>query len=248
MPRATIFNPHPDDAEIGMGGSIIKLVNNGWKVEFVYMTDGSRGSDTIPPSELIEIRTKEAREARKLLGVREAHSFGVEDGGLPRIRADEKREIKKQISGLLRETDAVFIPSRAEAHPDHVVTHDIVWDVISKGRKKIVVGKYLVWLFPDFYRKRSDLTNLIYLVDITDEIEKKMKAVRCHDSQVRQIRCDEMAKRMNGYFSLIFRASGCAEILGIFNRNETEKKLFVDLGRPHNIARVRESWWQAVEK
>ena len=64
MASIIVFAPHPDDAELGMGGTIIKLSKQGHKVHFVDMTNGEP-----TPHGSVETRTKEWTAAAKVLGV-----------------------------------------------------------------------------------------------------------------------------------------------------------------------------------
>jgi len=63
--------PHPDDIEIGCGGTVKKLTAMGKKVYFLIATDGRYGSDVIPPEELVKVRHNEVVEGAKVLGVKE---------------------------------------------------------------------------------------------------------------------------------------------------------------------------------
>ena len=81
-----VFAPHPDDAELGAGGAIIKAVNEGLQIGIVDLTAGEMGSFGNK-----ETRLKEADEAAKLLGVKLRENLGFPDANLPFM--DEKKTI-----------------------------------------------------------------------------------------------------------------------------------------------------------
>ena len=76
----TSFGAHPDDIEIGCGGTELKLINVGYEVNHVYVTSGEAGSREIEKEKLALIREREAREAAKSLGVKKVEYLRYPDG------------------------------------------------------------------------------------------------------------------------------------------------------------------------
>ena len=70
-----IFAPHPDDETFGMGGTILKMIENSQTINIVLMTDGSKGGD-------VNIRKNEFLNATKKLGVDEVYFLNEIDGEL----------------------------------------------------------------------------------------------------------------------------------------------------------------------
>lgn len=113
------IQPHPDDNEIGMGGTIKVLSNLGCNVSYCTVSKGKGGSNDLSSQELIEIRQIELKEAGKSLGVRTFYQLDLNDAHYP----DEK-EITSQLVTVIREVkpELVFTCDpylMYEAHPTH---------------------------------------------------------------------------------------------------------------------------------
>lgn len=113
--------PHPDDIEIGAGGTAKKLVDAGKRVTYLIATDGRFGTQNpcVSPDELAEIRRREAIEAANALGVSDVRFLGFPDGGgYDTFKMTE--EIAKVICEL--NPDVVLAPDYtvpSEQHIDH---------------------------------------------------------------------------------------------------------------------------------
>jgi len=116
--------PHPDDNEVGAGGTIAKLAAKGAKVAYLGVTDG--GGGTMDPSQsaeyLAHLRRREQQAAAKLLGVEAIEWLGYRDGaGLP------PDELRRKILGVIRRVRPDFVLTvdpwlPYEAHQDHRAT------------------------------------------------------------------------------------------------------------------------------
>ncbi|MEW6228557.1 MAG: PIG-L family deacetylase [Bacillota bacterium] len=122
--RVLCVQPHPDDNELGAGGTIAMLANRGSKITYLTVTDGSAGTQdpTITPEELAKIRYDEASRAARHLGASEFLWLGLRDGDVP-----EERELVRRILGVIRKArpDAILVPDPwlpYEAHRDHRLT------------------------------------------------------------------------------------------------------------------------------
>ena len=107
-----IVAPHPDDAELGMGGSILKLKQEGLRVGVLDLTSGEptpHGSE-----EIRRLETVNATEALQL-DLRE-------NLGLPNRSLEANLESRHQLAGFIRQTRPrwLFAPYWVDAHPDHV--------------------------------------------------------------------------------------------------------------------------------
>ena len=221
--KAVCIQPHNDDCVIAIGGILQKLVRRGWDLSYVYVTDGRHGSHSVPPEELVDIRRAEAEEEMRLLGIHRFFELGVEDGSTARLRGRRLRVVEGQLASILHDSppNVVFVPSRSEMHPDHRAAHDIVLRVIHSMEKGPLIVKYLVWLFPDFYHKRSDVADQVLMVGVDEEMTGKLSAVRLHRSQLAVAAYDSMAETVNAYFAHAFKGpdrigSRFVEIVGIF--------------------------------
>ena len=193
-----VVTPHPDDAEFGVAGTVARWTNQGKKVVYVVCTNGNKGTSdpNIKPDELAEIRQKEQRAAADILGVREVVFLGNADQGL-----EDTPEFRKQIVRMIRlyrpETVVTADPYRRYIwHRDHriagQVTIDAVFpyardhlaypDLLEENLQPHKVKEMLFWASE----------NINYLSDISDTFDLKLKALRCHQSQVNSMKVSDL--------------------------------------------------------
>jgi N-acetylglucosamine malate deacetylase 1 len=197
MASFLVIGPHPDDQELGMGGTIIRLASQGHKVHVVDMTDGEptpRGS--------IETRARESAEAAKVMGVERTLL------GLKNREVVHDIPSRHKLAALIRvhRPNALFVPFPIDAHPDHVAVTRIAEDARfdAKLTKSDIPGepwhpKRVIYYFCTHLRMSFQPT---FCIDISDQIEQKMKACNCYQSQ--GLGADgglmEMVKTLNAYF------------------------------------------------
>jgi len=109
---ALVVAPHPDDAEIGMGGTIASLLAEGARVVVLDLSDGEPTPHGSP-----EVRARETAAASKTLGIVERRNLG-----LPNREIFDSVEARKLLAGVIREVrpGVLFAPYWEDAHPDHV--------------------------------------------------------------------------------------------------------------------------------
>jgi LmbE family N-acetylglucosaminyl deacetylase len=155
---------HPDDIELGCGGTICKAVQRGKQVIAVYLTKGEKSGSA-------DVRMKESINALRVLGVTEVHFESFPDTQIPdsfeTIECLEKYAVKFQ-------PNIVLTHSVNDTHQDH---RRIGWLVMSAFRN---VPKVLAFETPRV-RPAAFLPN--YFVDIDGYIGKKLAALECHKSQ-----------------------------------------------------------------
>ena len=221
--KALCFQPHNDDCAIAVGGVLQRMVRQGWEIMYVYLTDGRHGSDVIQPEKLVEVRRREAEQERGLLGIKRFFELGVEDGMVEKLNGVQRKWVNEQVESILVDSkaDLILVPSRADMHPDHRATHDLVLAVVDKVQPRPLVAKYFVWLLPDFYQKLSDVADQVLMVSVDREMPGKMAAIRAHQSQVSRGAFDSMVQVLNAYLAYAFRApaiigSRYVEVIGLF--------------------------------
>jgi LmbE family N-acetylglucosaminyl deacetylase len=221
--KALCFQPHNDDCAIAVGGVLQKMVRHEWEIMYVYLTDGRHGSDVIQPEKLVEVRRREAEQERGLLGIKRFFELGVEDGMVEKLNGVQRKWVNEQLESILVDSkaDLILVPSRADMHPDHRATHDLVLAVVDKVQPRPLVAKYFVWLLPDFYQKLSDVADQVLMVSVDREMPGKMAAIRAHQSQVSRGAFDSMVQVLNAYLAYAFRApaiigSRYVEVIGLF--------------------------------
>ena len=185
-----VFTPHPDDAESRVAGTVARWAREGKDIIYVVCTNGDKGTDdiTMKPEELVRIREQEQLAAAKLLGVREVIFLRYPDQGL-----EDTAEFRKDIVRLIREykpeTVVTIDPYRRYiVHRDHRITGQVTLDAISLYARNTPA-------YPDLFEEglhpHSVKEVLLcgtedpnYYVNITDTIDVKIAALRCHKSQV----------------------------------------------------------------
>ncbi len=227
--KATFIQPHDDDAVISIGGTLLKLLEKGWDVSYIIMTDGRHGGN-LEPDTIKDMRAKEAKNEREFLNILEFHNYNIEDGKMKDLAEHKIKTITEDIAEKIKDSDVVFIPGKAEGHPDHRKTYEIGHNAIKLAQTPIE-AHYIVWLFPLYYHNPGELENILK-VNIDSQMNKKLQAIRLHNSQVEWGRYDRMAQHVNSYFSLIYSTyrhmdAKYSEIIGIQKKN-SKYQAFLD--------------------
>ncbi|MDO5615039.1 MAG: bacillithiol biosynthesis deacetylase BshB1 [Cruoricaptor ignavus] len=224
---------HPDDVELGCGGTIAKLISEGKKVAIIDLTKGelgTRGTD--------ETRKAEAEKAMEILKVSARENLGMKDGFL-----NNSEEYQMQIVEMIRkyQPEIVFANAIDDRHPDHAKAAKLISDAcFISGLVKIKtqyngqeqqawrpkqVYHYIQWkeITPDF------------VIDISDFMDKKIEACLAYATQFYNPNSDEpMTPIATKDFleSLTYRAqnlgrlSGCAYAEGFTSEKMIALKNF----------------------
>ncbi|MEJ0073518.1 MAG: PIG-L deacetylase family protein [Candidatus Saccharibacteria bacterium] len=187
---------HPDDMEFGAAGTVAKFVAGGAKGYYLILTDASKGTAdrTIEPKQLTALRQEEQRAAAGILGLEKVFFGDYEDGALE-VTQDVKRDIVRAIREVKPEVvitmDPSFIYSAEYGfinHPDHRAAGQATLDAVYPLARDHLS-------FPELLKEGLEphktatvlLTNFEkhgFLVDITDHMETKLKALGAHASQL----------------------------------------------------------------
>ena len=172
---------HPDDIELGCGGTIAKLISEGKKVVIVDLTQGELGTRGTNFT-----RAEEAAEASKILGISKRENLKMKDGFLL-----NSEEYQMQIVKMIRkyQPEIIFANAIDDRHPDHAKAAKLVSDAcFLSGLVKIEtvfegenqkpwrpkqIFHYIQWknVEPDF------------VVDISDFMDKKIEACLAYKTQ-----------------------------------------------------------------
>jgi bacillithiol biosynthesis deacetylase BshB1 len=175
-----VVSPHPDDAELGMAGTIMKLRAEGQRVGVLDLTNGEPTPFGSP-----EIRAQETAAATKVLGL-----DWRENLGLPNRRLEPTLEARGRLAGVIRQTRPrwLFAPYWVDAHPDHVAASELVdaarfW---AKFTKTDLPGgpHYPERVYYYFCIHLRLIPQAAFVVDISDFWNRKLAALQCYRSQL----------------------------------------------------------------
>ncbi len=180
MLDALVVAPHPDDAEIGMGGTILKLIQSGWSVGILDLTSGEPTPLGTP-----ERRRVETEQANAHLGNPWRANLG-----LPNRQLEPTLLNRRALAAAFRERQPklLFAPYWEDAHPDHTAATRLVEDARfwSKLSKSDIPGQpfhpqRILYYFSVHLRipERPSL-----LIDISAQVEAKQSALACYRSQL----------------------------------------------------------------
>ncbi len=180
---------HPDDLEMGCGGTLAKCAGRGDKVTMCHVSTGNVGHMIIMPDELVKIRAEEARKAGSIIG---AEVVGLGESDLF-VRSDNMAA-RDKIIDLIRQAkpDLIITHSPHDYMDDHEETSKLVYGatmaatVARHQTKHEFYGK----LTPLYYMEPVCGVNSLPVeyVDITDFMDTKMKMMDCHESQVKWLK------------------------------------------------------------
>ena len=170
------FSPHPDDAELGCGGSLIMAADQGLRVAVADLTNGEMSSRGTP-----EQREQEKQKASALLGLCARLSLGLPD---TEVGTDPAHRLP--IIQLNRETRPriVLAPYWQDRHPDHASSGKLVQEAcFFTGVGKVGQGRPHR---PErvYYYMRHHPFSPSFVLDISSVWERKMAAVEAYWSQV----------------------------------------------------------------
>src|SRR5258705_388766 len=173
-----VFGPHPDDLEIGAGGTVAKHAAMGLRVGLVDLTQGEMGSNGT-----VEERLVEAEEARQGLGAPWRPKLPRPG---PAVRSAPDPSLAP--TELIRRVHpkSVALPYWSDRHPDHVAASNVLSDAIFNAGLRRFRAEGEPWK-PEMtsYYFINESTEPSFVVDVTDHYETKRRALACHASQFR---------------------------------------------------------------
>ena len=197
-----VITPHPDDAEYGVAGTVVRWVREGKTVVYAVCTNGDKGSSdpNMNPEELMSIREGEQLAAAEVLGVKHVEFLRRPDQGLedtPDFRKDIVRLIRKYKPDIVVTADPY---RRYLWHRDHRITGQVVLDAVfpyardvhaypdllEEGLYPHNVNEVLLWGTED----------VNYCSDITATFGDKVTALLCHKSQIEQFNSPAWQERL----------------------------------------------------
>ncbi len=199
--HALVISPHPDDLEIGMGGTAAKLTDSGIKVISLVVTDGRKSTSVygLTEEELVELRESEVRESVGILGI----DYLI----LLRLRDIRSEENKAEFKNVFCQTIAKFNPEEIyiphpviDKHPTHQAVSSIALEAIAEvPARPFKLWCYEVWTpFPEYDR----------IEDVSLQMHIKCAAIEAHRSQVEYKNYTEGMKGLNRYRAVFNETAG----------------------------------------
>jgi N-acetylglucosamine malate deacetylase 1 len=172
------FGSHPDDAEIGCGGTLIKMADRGKKVVIVDLVRGEMGTRGSA-----DIRAEEAAASSRILGLHGRVNLGLEDGNIA-VTPESKRRVVEAIRHW--RPQAVFLPYWEDRHPDHSNASRLIYEAtFLSGLRRYDTGQEPYRPAQLFYYMGWVEFTPTFIVDITEQAERKMEAIYAFATQFR---------------------------------------------------------------
>lgn len=187
--RVLAIGAHPDDIELACSGTLAKCIKRGDSVIVCHLSSGNLGHVVIPPEELKVIRANEAKQAGALAGVEEVICAGFDD-----LEIFDDKEARDKVVDIIKYANPDFIITHDpnDYMPDHTNASKLVFDAsftatLPNYKSKIEKPAKLV---PIYYMDTLAGVNFqpTEYVDISDEIDLKLKMLECHQSQLAWMR------------------------------------------------------------
>ena len=203
--RIIVLCPHVDDGECGVGGTIVKAIDEGAEVYYVSF---SYAEKSLPFGYCLEDIKKECSNSCDVLGVSESINYNYEVRELPKYR----QEILENMVKLSKDINPhiVFTPSTHDTHQDHAV----ICEESFRAFKKCSILGYEV------LRNNKTFNGLFFVELNLIHVGTKIKALKCYESQTIKNHGDleffKSLARMRG--AQIYKAyAECFEVIRIIN-------------------------------
>jgi LmbE family N-acetylglucosaminyl deacetylase len=197
--RALVVTAHPDDVDFGAAGTVANLTDAGVHVTYCLVTDGQAGGfdETISRREMATIRREEQTKAAAEVGVADLVFLGHMDG-----EVQFSMELRHELSRVVRQcrprvvitqSPQINLASVYGSHADHVATGQAAWTAVYPDARnpfafpELLTSGLKPWAADEIWIMfgSGQPTEQATFVDITPQIDRKVRALRCHVSQHR---------------------------------------------------------------
>lgn len=191
--RVLAIQAHPDDVDFSAAGTIAGLTDAGVAVSYCLVTDGQAGGFdlTIPRTEMAAIRREEQTKAAAEVGVTDLIFLGRMDGEVVAdlsLRHDLTRVIRQvRPDVVIIHTPQIVVTSVYGSHADHVAVGQASWAAIYPDARnpfafpELVTSGFEPWTVRQIWIANHPDSEAS--VDVTDQFDRKLRALRCHASQ-----------------------------------------------------------------
>ena len=178
---------HPDDLEIGCGGTLARYAAQGHNVTMCHVANGSLGHAVIMPEELCRLRPEEAKKAGRVIGASEVINMDVPD---LEVNSYNEVTVRKMVD-IIRysKPDIIITHSPDDYMKDHLEVNKLVYDASFSSSVPHLLTRNAVYgsIVPVYFMDTLAGVNFLptEYVDITDTLDIKLQALDCHESQIK---------------------------------------------------------------
>ncbi|MBS1266433.1 MAG: Diacetylchitobiose deacetylase [Candidatus Woesearchaeota archaeon] len=172
-----VIAAHPDDAVLGVGGTIAKYIQQGKNVTVIRFSYGEKSHQWLKKHVTKKMRKKEAESAKEILGFKKSIYLGLEEGKFKQEAKKIKTKLKKIIKK--QKPSKIFTHNLQDPHKDHQAVCNIVLEIVDNIKIQTEVYMFDIWNILNF--KRIPYPRLY--IDISDTFKTKTQAIKCYSSQ-----------------------------------------------------------------
>ncbi|MDP9431836.1 MAG: PIG-L family deacetylase [Actinomycetota bacterium] len=208
--RVLVITAHPDDVDFGCGATIAAWTAAGIEVSYCVITDGDAGGfdPVVPRDQIGGIRQNEQRAAAAAVGVTDVTFLGYSDGRLT-VSHDLRRDLSRMIRTVRPQRVVCQSPERnyrrvGASHPDHRAAGEAaLCAVYPDARNPFAHAELLrdegleAWTVSEVWLIGGPAND--HWVDVTDTYDRKLAALREHDSQTAHM--DDLDGMLRGWMT-----------------------------------------------
>ncbi|MGH3319926.1 MAG: PIG-L deacetylase family protein [Streptosporangiaceae bacterium] len=218
--RALVIPAHPDDVDFGAAATIAGWTDTGIEVTYLMVTFGDAGGfdRSVPREDMPGIRRAEQTAAAKCVGVDDVRFLGYPDG---RVEAtfDLRRDIARVIRQVRPDRVLTHSPERnyermGPSHPDHRAAGDATLDAVYPDARNPFAYPELLddeglepWKVSEVWLMGGPEAN--HYVDVTSTFDRKVAALRAHESQTAHM--EDLEGMLRGWLTRNGRAAGMSD-------------------------------------
>jgi LmbE family N-acetylglucosaminyl deacetylase len=218
--RVLVIAAHPDDVDFGSAGTVARWTGAGIGVAYCIVTDGDAGGydESVPRAEIAPMRRKEQTAAAACVGVHDLRFLGYPDG-----RVEPTLALRKDLARVIRQArpDRVLCPTPERnyarmppSHPDHRAVGSAALDAVYPDARNPFAFPELrteegleAWTVREVWMGGGPAAN--HYVDITETFDRKVAALRAHESQTGHM--DQLEEFLRGWLSRAAALGGLPE-------------------------------------
>ena len=218
--RILVIAAHPDDVDFSAAGTIAGWTDAGLEVVYCIVTDGDAGGhdESVPRAEVAPLRRREQTAAAACVGVTDLRFLGYPDG-----RVEATLGLRKDLARVIRQVrpDRVVCPSPERnyarlppSHPDHRAVGSAALDAVYPDARNPFAFPELrtdegldAWTVREIWLPGGPAPN--HWVDVTGTFDRKVAALRAHESQTAHM--DNLADFLRGWLARSAAQGGLPE-------------------------------------